>query len=112
MSEMRFDPQQRDVLDSMLLSMPGVKRGQAFGQPAYYINGKMFACLNPTGVSVKLPKEQAAALIDGSTFVPFEPMPGRAMGGWVLVIHPEAENYRQDESLLQQAFEYVSQLAK
>ena len=55
MSEMRFNPQQYDVLDSMRLPMPGVKRGQAFSQPAHY--------------------------------------------------------NRQDESLLQQTFEYVSQLA-
>lgn len=32
-------------LDSLLLNMPGVVAGKMFSYPAYYVNGKLSACI-------------------------------------------------------------------
>jgi hypothetical protein len=59
-------------------------RKLVFGCPACLVGGHMFFGVHETGLFVKLPPEAAEELVaEGGR--PFEPMPGRAMGGfWVL----------------------------
>ena len=41
----------------MLLGLPGAKAGKMFGYEAYYVFGKMFACIYGDGVGIKVPEE-------------------------------------------------------
>lgn len=46
----------KTILDSLVLNMPGVEEGKMFGYAAYYVGGKLFACLYGAGVGVKVPE--------------------------------------------------------
>lgn len=59
-------------------------RKLVFGCPAYLVGGHMFFGVHATGLFVKLPADAAAALLAAGG-VPFEPMPGRAMGGFFVL---------------------------
>ena len=59
------------ILDSVLLGMPGVVEGKMFGYSAYYVNGKLFACIYRKGVGLKVPEEVAAKLLSEKHIVFF-----------------------------------------
>jgi TfoX/Sxy family transcriptional regulator of competence genes len=65
-----------------LLTEPGVERRQMFGYPACFVGGNMFTGLHQDRWVVRLADDDLAALAQaGGT--PFEPMPGRAMTGFM-----------------------------
>ena len=80
-----------------------------FGNLAGFVNGNMFAGLFGEDLFVRLPDEEAVGVRrDGGR--DFEPMPGRAMRGYVVVAgdwraHPEAV-----APLVQRALELTSRL--
>jgi hypothetical protein len=55
MSDHKHNAAHKDMMDGLLLGMPGVKGSKAFGYPAYKVNGKVFAFVGSQGVSIKLP---------------------------------------------------------
>ena len=59
-------------------------RKLVFGCPTYLVGGNMFFGVHATGLFVKLPEGAAATLLEAGG-VPFEPMPGRAMGGFFVL---------------------------
>ncbi len=62
----------------------GIQRRQMFGYPAAFVNGNMFAGLHEERLVLRLDDDGAAEMKKhGAT--DFEPMPGRAMKGWVAV---------------------------
>ena len=68
--------------------VPRADRKLVFGSPTCLVGGNMFFGAHRTGLFVKLPPEAAAELMaDGGS--PFEPMPGRAMGGFYVL--PDGE---------------------
>lgn len=59
-------------------------RKLVFGCPACLVGGNMFFGVHETGLFVKLgPPAGEQLLLDGGK--PFEPMPGRAMGGFYVL---------------------------
>jgi len=69
-----FNDEHREVLDEMLLDIPGVKAGKMFGLPGYYADGKLFACVWEDGVSIKLPEEIRVKMLKRKGVEPFVPM--------------------------------------
>ena len=63
---------------------PGVTLRPMFGNLAAFVNGNMFTGLFGEDLFVRLPDSEAAA-IKQQGGKPFEPMPGRAMTGYVMV---------------------------
>lgn len=63
---------------------PSVTMRPMFGNLAAFVNGNMFAGLFGEDLFVRLPDDEAAAVLKlgGRSF---EPMPGRAMKGYVVV---------------------------
>ena len=61
--ELRYRPDVKDVVDGMVLGMPGVKASKAFGHPAYKVNGKIFAFVGINGIALKLPAQRVQELI-------------------------------------------------
>lgn len=70
-------------LDALLLRAPGVRRGRMFGHPAYYVKGRMFACVYGDVVGLKLPEQAAAALVARGDAQPFQPHGKRRMREWI-----------------------------
>lgn len=110
--KMSFDPAVKEVLDSMLLDNIEVEPGKAFGLPAYYINGKMFAAVYEDGATIKVPEEMATELLEREGISEFRPMDKHAMKNWVLIRREDPEDLRGDAELFQAAFEHVYLLSK
>lgn len=112
MANARFNSENREVLDSILLEVPDVEPGQAFGYPAYYVNGKMFACIYEDGVAVKLPRDVVQGLLEQEGVFEFKPMDRHVMKEWVLIRRDEPEDYGGDRDTLMHAMEYVFSISK
>ena len=112
MPKMSFDPEVKEALDSFLLENVEVEPGRAFGLPAYYINGKMFAAVYEDGATIKVPEEMVEELLAREGISEFSPMEGRAMKNWVLIRRASPEDYEDDRKLFQAAFEHVYVLSK
>jgi hypothetical protein len=97
------------VLDSLLLDMPGVVEGKMFGYPAYYVNGKLFACIHGEGVGLKVPEEVANKLIFEEHIVPFQPLGKPKMNEWIQINHARSADYRKDIEIFCTSAEFVSQ---
>jgi hypothetical protein len=63
----------------------GAKRGQMFGMPVLKVRDKVFAGTFGDAMTFKLAPEDLTKALKLKGVEPFEPMPGRAMTGWVLV---------------------------
>jgi TfoX/Sxy family transcriptional regulator of competence genes len=106
-----FSMKHKEILDPMLLSIPGVVAGKMFGYPAYYVNGKMFACLYENGVGMKVPEKLANDLIRKEGITPFVPLGRRRMKEWIQIDRLNSEDYLKDEFIFLSSVEYVSSLA-
>lgn len=112
--EMKLDPNYnpavKDMLDTLVLHIPGVTVGKSFGFPAYKINGKVFAFVGGNGASFKLPVARVGALLaqGGTTMRPFEPAEGIVWKEWVTVLLPDVELYRDYTALLDESIQFVA----
>src|SRR5216683_1644437 len=83
----------KEAFLSLLPPDPQVATRPMFGNMAAFVNGNMFAGLFGEALFVRLPDaEREAAIAQGGT--DFEPMPGRAMKGYVTL----SPKWRQDEA--------------
>jgi len=80
-----------------------VTRGTMFGSQGLRTGKKYFAIWWQEHLVVKLPPPRLAELVDAGHGQVFEPMPGRAMNGWLLV-QPPAEW----DPLVAEALAYVA----
>ena len=69
MSKVKFNPEHKEFLDGFLLSCYDVQTKKMFGYPAYWINGKMFACLYEDGVGIKIPESLTTELLEKSNII-------------------------------------------
>ena len=107
--KVEFDDAQKQVLDEMLLKLPGAEAGKMFGFPGYWTGGKLFACLYGPGVGFKLSPERAARALKEPGFVPFTPR-GKQMTAWVMVKPKRAADLRRLEPLFRESLDFVSGL--
>jgi hypothetical protein len=103
-----FKPEQKVILDDLLLGNPLVRPGKMFGFPAYYAGEKLCICLYEQGVGLKLPEQTAATLLeeDGNV-IPFQPMGRRKMREWVQINLDCSEDYRQYRDVFDESIRYV-----
>ncbi len=111
MTKSRFNEDIKEIIDSILLDFPEVEVGKAFGYPAYYVNGKMFACIYEDGVSIKVPEETVSELVGQEGIFEFRPMDRHKMKEWILIIREHPEGYLEDRELLKNSLDYVYQLS-
>lgn len=108
MIEERYSPHHKTLLDTIMLDIPGVTVGQAFGYPAYNINGKVFAFVGGPGMSLKLPEMRAKFLIATRPEIrPFEPAEGIVWKSWISIMPTDFHAYEQYEDLFHEAVEFV-----
>jgi TfoX/Sxy family transcriptional regulator of competence genes len=102
-----FNEKHKEVLDGLLLEIPGVKAGKMFGLPGYFINGKLFACVWEDGVALKLPQKEREELLRKKGVEPFVPMENRPMKEWVLIKRKNSQDYMTYEYSFISSLEYV-----
>ena len=96
------------VLDSILLAIRGVEAGEVTGLPAYFVNKKMFACINGNGVGIRLPAAAARDLVfSRGDVTPFQPKGRPSSPEWVQLDHADPADYRRDEALFLASIEFV-----
>lgn len=91
-------------------TLPGIERRKMFGYPAAFIDGKLFAGLYQDSMVLKLPAAARAELFKRKGAVPFEPMPGRTMGEFVLVSRSWLKQRSKLKPWLEAARAYVQSL--
>lgn len=104
------EPSHKVILDSLLLNMPDVVEGKMFGYPAYYVNGKLFACIYDEGVGVKVFEEVANKFLSEHYVVPFQPLGRPKMKEWIQINRVRSEDYRKDINIFRASVKFVSQL--
>ena len=82
-----------------------------FGLPAFYVAGKLFACVYGDGVGLKLPAERVAALLDRPGVAPFRPYGKPAMRQWIQLTRSSADDYAGDLELLLESARFVGERA-
>lgn len=103
-----YDEAVKTVIDSLVLGMPGVKGGKAFGYPAYKVNGKIFAFVGERGIALKFPAERVKELLaDQPSMKPFEPGAGVIWREWVSISHDTPTAYEEDVELLEESMLFV-----
>ena len=103
-----YNEKHKEVLDSFLLMKPEVSAGKMFGFPAYYVHGKLFACVYEDGVGIKIPEEMAQQLLKTKRVIPFQPFGKAKMREWVQINHERSKDYLKDREILFKALEFVS----
>ena len=98
------------TLDSLLLKLPSVVEGKMFGYPAYYVNGKLFACIHGEGVGLKVPEDFANQLLAEKHIVPFQPLGKPKMREWIQINRAKSADYRKDINIFRSSVEFVSQI--
>jgi len=112
MAKLIYNEKHKNVLDAILLGLPGVRAGKMFGYPAYYVDDKLFACVYGSGVGVKVPEDFAAGLLKRPHIVSFQPMGKPAMKEWIQINRQRSEDYRNDLEIFQLSVEFVGNLTK
>jgi hypothetical protein len=112
MTNIKFDPEHKKVLDSFLLEIPGVIPGKMFGYPAYYINKKLFACLYENGVGIKVPEDKANELIGKKGIIHFQPLGRAKMREWIQINRKNSVDYLKDQEIFDISVKFVSKLDK
>ncbi len=69
---------------ALVAERPKLEPRKMFGYPAAFLNGKMVGGLFEDSMVMRLAPADAAAFVKAGG-KPFEPMPGRKMGGFVVV---------------------------
>lgn len=110
MSKTNSESGHKAVLDSLLLNMPSVVEGTMFGYPAYYVNGKLFACIYGEGIGLKVPEEVANELLVEEHVVPFQPLGKPKMREWIQINRARSDDYRKDVDIFRTSVEFVSKL--
>jgi hypothetical protein len=108
-----INPVYHAAAEAVLLTLPGIKAGKAFGYPAYKVNGKVFAFFGSNGLILKLPEMQVAELIASDpVFQPFSPAEGIVWKAWVSLRVNDPADYANQEGLMLEALTFVAEGAK
>jgi len=83
----------------------GAKRSLMFGMPVLKVRDKVFAGTYGDAMTFKLAADDVTAALKLKGVEPFEPMPGRAMKGWVLVPLAHSKRWRD---LAEKAWTFLS----
>jgi TfoX/Sxy family transcriptional regulator of competence genes len=82
-----------------------------FGYPAYFINGNMFAGIHGINLFIRLSESEVEEIMNANLNVTcFEPMPGRAMVGYVVIPKPVYSDDKLFSKWLDKSVKYASTL--
>lgn len=112
MSKVAYNERHKEVLDSLLLKMPAVSPGKMFGYPAYYVHGRLFACVHGEHVVIKIPELMAQTLMRtrAKTIRPFQAMGNRTMREWITISRKDSRAYLRDKDTFRLSIKFVGAL--
>lgn len=109
MSELNYRPEIKKALDNLLIGIPMVTAGKAFGYLAYKVSGKVFAWVAGRGFSFKLPLARCRALIKGNPKLrPMEIATGIVWREWLSVEDVTAEECAEYLPFLEESIRFVN----
>ncbi len=111
MPKTKFKIDHKEVLDSILLNISVVDPGKMFGYPAYYVGGKLFACVYEDAVALKVPEDLANELLKRGDIIHFQPLGRRKMKEWIQINKTNSNDYRKEKELFDASIEFVSSIA-
>ena len=97
-------------IDAILCKLPGVVAKKIGGLDAYFVNDRMFACINGNGngLGLRLPVATARDLqFSRGNVVPFQPTGMPSSSEWIQINRDDATDYEQDLELFQVSLEFV-----
>ena len=98
----------KSQIDAVLLKLPGVVGKKIGGLDAYFVNDRMFACINGNGLGLRLPVATATDLqFSRGNVVPFQPAGMPSSREWIQIERADAVEYGQDLELFQASLEFV-----
>jgi hypothetical protein len=102
------DPRKAQI-DAVLMQLPAVVAKKIGGLDAYFVNDRMFACINGKGVGLRLPAATATELqFSRENVVPFQPTGMPSSREWVQIDREDAAEYEKDLELFRAARDFVS----
>jgi len=106
-------PSRKSLIDALLLKLPGVKTKKINNLDAYFVNDRMFACINGNGVGLRVPVAEARELqFSRQNVVPFNPAGLPSSKEWIQVEREDAAEFEKDMELFQAAFDFVKSQAR
>lgn len=103
-------PELSELLDAAVASFPCDKK-KMFGYPVYFVNGNMFTGIHQDNITLRLSeKDRSAILANADDAAPFEPMPGKPMKEYVVLLEAIYAEPARLEQWLARSFAYVSSL--
>lgn len=106
----KFNEDNKKVLDEIFGGLPGVRFAKAFGYPGYYLGKKMIACVYEEGLGIKVSSDLAQKLLADGRALPFKPYGRHTMRQWVFVVHENPADFKKDMDVISAAVEYISSL--
>ncbi len=103
----------QEVLDTMLkLLAPfdDITRDNMFGFPSFRASGQIFACIYEKGISLKMPKAAAEAIVQSPGISPFIPFGRARMRQWIYIERKKLPAYTKDFPLIEASIHYVRTL--
>ncbi len=102
------EPSRKELIDAVLLKLPGVSASKINNLDAYFVGGKMFACISGQGVGLRLPVATATELqFSRDNVVPFQPGGVASSREWIQINRSEAAEYEKDLELFRTSLEFV-----
>ena len=101
------------AVDALLLKYPGVKAKKIGGLDGYFVNDRLFACINGSGLGLRVPAATARELqFSRDNVSGFQPAGLPASKEWVQVDRADAADFEKDQEVIQAAFDFVKGLAR
>lgn len=99
-----------EALLKLLAPYEDVTRDNMFGFPAFRASGQIFACVYENGISLKMPKAAAEAIVQSPGISPFIPFGRARMRQWVHIERKKTSAYIKDFPLIEASIHYVRTL--
>ncbi|MGA8663510.1 MAG: TfoX/Sxy family protein [Thermoplasmata archaeon] len=96
--------------EALVPAAVGVTKKLMFGQPAAFVNGNLFFGVFGDSVFVRLSEKDRAEAGRLPGFVPFEPMPGRAMKAYVVLPMGVLRKRAESSKWVKRSLEFVATL--
>ena len=112
MRKAKFNENHKKILDSILLNIPIVTPGKMFGYPAYYVGGKLFACVYENAVGIKVPEDFAKEMLKKDEIVHFQPLGRKKMREWIQINRSNSKDYLDYKNIYDESIKYITSIAK
>ena len=101
-------PTRKSQIDAIVSRIPNVVAKKIGGLDAYFVNDRMFACIDGNGVGLRLPAAVATELqFSRDNVSQFQPAGMPKSREWIQIDRADAADYEEDLALFQAAFDYV-----